>query len=251
VLAGVSRDGKRFFYENPLASAGGHHRQPWFDCACCPPNLARVLASLGTYAYSSNDRAVYVHLFIAGKARFIIDDREVSLTQRTRYPWHGTIAMTLNVASPQSFMVAIRLPGWCGRDDLRVNGRAVKATVRRGYLQIRRRWRNGDRVVLKLDMPVERVAPHPKVRDTAGKVALRRGPLIYCVEECDHRGDVRLLRLPDRMRVTTRFHPRLLGGAVALHGGGSGKGEKLRAIPYFLWDNRWPGTMAVWLGRGN
>jgi hypothetical protein len=253
VLAAVSRDGKRFFYENPLASAGDHHRQPWFDCACCPPNLARVLASLGSYAYSSTGRGVYVHLFIAGEATFIVNDREVRLTQRTKYPWHGTMAMTLSLASPDDFMVAIRLPGWCDRHDLRVNGRTVKATPRRGYLQIRRRWSSGDRIVLKLDMPVERVSPHPKVQDTAGKVALWRGPLVYCVEECDHGGDVRLLRLPDRMRVTARFNRRLLGGAVALYGGGGsgGKQVKLRAIPYFLWDNRRPGTMAVWLARGN
>ena len=271
LLAGVSLDGRRFFYENPLASAGGHHRKPWYDCACCPPNLARVLASLARYAYSAGKAAAYVHLYIAGSATFNLQQRPVRLTVETAYPWDGDVRLRLGLLAPMGFALMLRIPGWCNDYELWINGRRVRAPLRAGYLALRRAWRDGDHARLKLAMPVQRVRAHPRVADAVGKVALQRGPLVYCVEECDHGVDVRRLILPRRSRLKARYDGGLLGGCVAIEGGAAvadvsgrnvplyrpqGDGGdrlrqvKLRAIPYCLWDNRAPGTMAVWMIEG-
>jgi uncharacterized protein len=253
VLSGVSQDGRQFFYENPLASAGQRHRKEWYGCACCPPNLARLLASLGRYIYSVSTgqtratRAVYVHLYVGSTARFTIGSQSVRLTQRTRYPWHGEIALKLSIDAPEPFDLMLRLPGWCEKHTLKVNGRRTVAPLHRGYLKIRRTWSSGDRVELTLEMPIRRTAAHRRVADAAGKVALERGPLVFCVEQCDVGGDVRKLRLGERA-MSAHFIPRLLGGTTVIRDENR-KPPRFRAIPYHLWDNRDPGTMAVWLTR--
>jgi DUF1680 family protein len=150
---------------------------------------------------------------------------------------------------PASFDLMIRAPGWCKRFDVRVNGERARAKLVRGYVQLRRRWKRGDTVELSLDMPILRVAAHPRVRDTAGQVALQRGPVVYCVEECDHDRDVRDICLVDLAKLTARFDSRFAGGAVSItaaHGR-----SRIRAIPYCLWDNRRPGAMTVWLKRSS
>ena len=267
LISGVSLDGQKFFYENPLASDGSHRRKPWYDCACCPPNLARVLASLGRYAYSTNKRAIWVHLFIGGSATFTVGGRPVRLEVRTRYPWDGDVCIRVIVESPTRFPLMLRVPGWCRRYGVYANGRRAAPPVRRGYLELRRAWREGDEIRLTLDMPIERVHAHPNVVDAAGKVALQRGPIVYCVEESDHGVDVRRLILPQRAKLDARFDRRLLGGCVTVEGeaavatGTGRKGSlygrcaelrriKLRAVPYCLWDNRAPGTMTVWMLQG-
>ena len=268
VLPGVSLDGRKFFYVNPLASGGRHRRQPFFDCACCPPNVARLLASLGRYACGTEgDKAIYVHLYATGEAIAALGGRRVSLTQATGYPWDGTVDLAVGLDGPARFELALRVPGWCRKHALRVNGKAVAAPVRKGYARLRRTWNDGDRVTLILAMPVERVEANPVVDATAGKVALQRGPLVYCLEGCDHRVDVRTIRLPDRARLAARFDKRLLGGVTVIEGKAvapaagpwkdrlyaSGPAKTvpvaIRAVPYCLWDNRKGGTMAVWLPR--
>lgn len=265
VLSGVSLDGERFFYDNPLASDGHHHRSPWFECPCCPPNLARIIASLGQYAYAQGDGEAVVHLYAGGAAQFDLGGQAVTLRQETRYPWDGAVTVTVEADAPAAFALRLRLPGWCAAPQVAVNGEPVDAaTSEKGYLRIERVWRPGDRVELELPMPVERVYAHPAVKADVGRVALRRGPLVYCVEEADNAAPQRIF-LPADAALTAREAPELLGGVVVVEGtavalddagweGALYRAEAparrpvaLRAIPYFAWDNRAPGAMLVWL----
>lgn len=270
VLSGVSLDGTRFFYVNPLASNGNHHRQEWFGCACCPPNIARLLASLGAYAYSAAPGALYVHLYIAGSVGLsqVLQPAGGSLAVETGYPWNGDVRLAIRLQHPAKFDLFLRIPGWCRKHALRVNGKAVGHRIVKGYARISREWTNGDRVELSLAMPIERVVAHPSVAEDAGKVALQRGPLVYCLEQCDNAAPVRSIILPDKARLVARYDKRLLGGTVVIEGTalaptlGGWKGRlyqpasalslrpaRFRAIPYCLWDNRAAGPMTVWLPR--
>jgi DUF1680 family protein len=268
-ISGVSLDGARFFYTNPLASAGTVERQDWFGCACCPPNLARLLASLGTYAYSASDRGLWVHLYLGGQARLAMGSANVTLEQRTDYPWSGRVDLTVEVSTPRTFDLMLRLPGWCRRHRLQVNGVPLEAPVVKGYLRLHRRWQAGDRVRLVLDMPVERVTAHPRVIANAGRVALQRGPVVYCLEQIDNQAPVRSLAVADADKVKPRWANGLLGGVVVLEGaalaepedtwsghlyrsGRQGRRQRVPfvAVPYATWNNRGPGEMAVWVRRG-
>ena len=276
VVSGVSLDGRRFFYENPLASRGGHHRQEWFDCACCPPNVARLIASVGGYCYSLGDDGLWVHLFAQGEGRFEINGREIVMRQITDYPWAGRVTIKLTLSSPLSFALRLRLPGWCEEWRLSLNGQSVQGSgngsvqvmLERGYLRLRREWRADDEVELSLAMPVRFVHANPNLRQALGRVALQRGPLVYCLEGVDH-GDAALDRivLPPAPRAHWHVEHRaeLLGGATVLRGAGSLTGDtdwgetlyrfrtpsaqpiEVTAVPYCLWDNRLPGEMRVWL----
>ena len=266
VLAGVSCDGREYFYVNPLASLGRHHRQPWYGCACCPPNLARLLAGLGGYIYSVAPGALYVHLFIGGSARLELDGQRVQFTQETRYPYAGTVDFTIRTARPAHFVLCLRLPDWCRGDyGLAINGRQTRPAAHQGYLHLERTWSDGDQVRLDLPMPVERMVADPRVADAANCVALQRGPLVYCLEQADHDVDIHTLRLSDRAKIRARTDARRLGGTVVLEGSAYsqrhaalyaplGRPSKVRsthfrAVPYHLWDNRQPGAMRVWLPR--
>jgi DUF1680 family protein len=240
----------------------------WFGCACCPPNLARLLASLGQYVYSTAARAAYVHLYAGGEAILDAAGTTVRLTQATDYPWNGDVRIDVSPARPAAFDLMLRIPGWCDRHVIRVNGRPVAAPMSKGYARLHRAWRAGDTVTLTLAMPVERVAAHPRVLADAGKVALQRGPVVYCLEECDNPGVLALV-LPPKARLTARRDPRLLGGVTVIEGqarrpverGWRGRlyapaalqrtrAVRFRAIPYFAWANRKPGAMTVWLPQG-
>lgn len=268
VLSGVSIDGQKFFYVNPLASAGTHHRQEWFGCACCPPNVSRLLASLGQYAYTTTDDALYVHLYMGGQARAQVAGQSVTLTQAGAYPWDGRIKFTMDLPQPAKFDLMLRIPGWCRRHTIKINGKVAVAKIEKGYARLRRRWGSGDVVDLSLAMPIERIASHPYVEHDAGRVALQRGPIIYCLEQCDHKADLRMLSLPDRAALKARFDKKLFGGAMVIEGRAvtsdrstwqdclyqpigeiRGKPVTIKAIPYCLWDNRKPGPMTLWIPR--
>jgi len=268
VLSGVSLDGEHYFYVNPLASTGAHHRQEWFGCACCPPNLARLIASLGAYAYSEGAEG-WVHLYEPGRAELEIDGRTVALAQRTGYPWDGGVEIEVAPGGEATFALNLRLPGWCEGAAAAVNGAAVDvaAATRRGYLHLERQWQDGDTVSLELPMPVQRVRAHPAVRMANGKVALQRGPVVYCVEECDNpQVPLTRLALPRSAGLEARPEAGLLGGVTVLEGDAVARaagqwGERLysaapepapeavrlRAVPYCAWDNRAAGQMLVWL----
>jgi hypothetical protein len=282
VLVGLSLDGAAYFYSNPLRTDGRHRRQSWFDCACCPPNVARLLASLPGYLYSLSAEGVWVHLYAAGRAHLRLDHtRHVVLKQHTRYPWDGEV--TIEVEGHGSFDLYLRLPAWCESGAaLSVNGRPFPGELVPGtYARLRRDWRPGDTVRLALPMPVRCVEAHPHVAGNLGRVALMRGPLLYCLEGADHPGlDLRDLVLPRGAALTAGYDAGLLGGVVALHGealsrppdagwGGDGRPEggpqplyrtassphaadpgvavPLTAVPYYAWANREPGALQVWV----
>jgi len=267
MLSGISLDGHRFFYENPLTSLGNHHRQEWYDCACCPPNIARLLASLGQYIYASNDTEVVVHLYIQSSVRLTLDGREITVRQETTYPWAGMITIQLEMDEPAVFGLNLRIPGWCRTAYLSVNGASFDLTehVTKGYARVERLWQSGDRVVLDLAMPVERVYAHPDVRQDAGCVALQRGPLVYCLEAVDHTVPLHRIVLPKAAELVSHFEPGLLGSIVVITGTAQAADDAdwegmlyrswpataypctITAIPYYAWDNRTPGEMRVWL----
>ncbi len=269
VLAGVSLDGKRYFYVNPLESLGNHHRQEWYGCACCPPNVTRTLASLGGYAYAVSQNALWVNLYIAGSVSAKVGDTPVTLKVKTDYPWDGNITigvqMTGGKAAGTPFELRLRIPGWCRAARLTVNGRkSTRMDTDRGYLVLGRTWQTGDIVQLDLDMPVERIESHPAVKPNIGHTALQRGPLVYCIEQCDHEARVSDIALPLGAPIKAEKKGKLLGGVVVLKAAGVaadplGWGRELyrpaadpqrvalTAIPYYAWDNREAGPMRVWL----
>ncbi len=290
MLPGLSLDGQAYFYQNPLADDGHHRRQPWFGCACCPPNIARVMSQLPGYFYSVSSRrfpesdgrhdSVWVHLFADSTATIPLDGGgSVTLRQVTRYPWDGEIAIEItDLEDAGDFTLQVRIPNWATGAAVEVNGEHLPPSEAAPgqYAMIRRVWQVGDLVRVSLPMPAVRVVNHPRVAENAGRVALRRGPLLYCVEAADHPvGDVRDFVLPDDAPVVAAFRPDELGGVVVLTADAelesaapgwdgalyraldslerdrAGRSSvTLTAIPYYAWANRGAGQMAVWLRRG-
>jgi DUF1680 family protein len=280
--SGVSFDGKRFFYANPLEVDPERHRQrpdlfrehvvaprrqEWFGCSCCPTNVVRIMGSLGQYVYSQSDTVAYVHLYVQGQGELDVGGQKVVLEQETCYPWDGQVTVVVRPEKEMSFTLALRMPGWCREATVKVNGQAVEIgpLLDRRYIKVERAWKAGDRVSLELAMPVERMEAHPAVREDAGKVALQRGPLVYCLEEVDNGPNLPDLALSRDAPLEARFDEDLLGGVVVITGQAqrcesAGWGEKLyqpvqstvrpvplRAIPYYAWANRAPGEMLVWI----
>jgi DUF1680 family protein len=270
-LSSISLEGDRFFYENPLASVGCHHRQDWFECPCCPPNIARTLASLGKYFYSTSEEGIWVHFYAQGSTNFHIAQNSVHLRQVTQYPWDGKVKFEMNPAKPQEFTLHLRVPDWCKAWDVRINGTAANLKPQEnGYLAINKEWRSGDFVEFLMDMPIQTVWAHPAVRYLEGRVALQRGPIIYCLEGIDH-ADVILDRITIQPHDVSSnefhsvYHDDFLGGMTIVHGKGQCISESgwsgtlyrneepvieevdITAIPYYAWDNRSPGEMRIWL----
>jgi hypothetical protein len=277
VLSGVSLDGRSFFYPNPLESNGRHERKPWYGVACCPSNLARFLASVPGYAYARRGDTVYVGLYAAGSARVRLDSgTELELRQSTRYPWDGAVRVEVRPERSARFGLALRVPGWAREQPvpsdlyrflgpaaeaptLRVNGAPAPFTLDRGFARVEREWSAGDAVELALPMPVRRVAAHEAVAADRGRVALQRGPLVYCVEGRDNpEGRARNLLLAGNAPLAAAFEPELLGGIVTVRGRVTslaegedgtvaGRAQEFKAVPYHVWANRGPGEMAVWI----
>jgi uncharacterized protein len=269
-LSGVSLDGKHFLYENPLSSAGDRHRQEWFICPCCPPNVARVLASIGGYFYSNDSQNIWMHLFAGSQADIQMGNAKIGIRQTTLYPWEGTVKVDLSLEAPSSFTLHLRLPGWCQKHELSLNGTPLSTTAdENGYLAITRMWQNGDQITYEMDMPLRLTWANPAVRQLQGRVALERGPLVYCLEGVDH-DHILLDRIavdPQEFLASCRieYRPNLLDGVVVIKGeaekiGASGwentlyrsesspaEPVQITAIPYCTWGNRETGEMRVWL----
>ena len=277
ILSGVSRDGKRFFYANYLASLPGLHaftgqqspvRQPWFGCACCPTNLARLLASLGNYVYAQMDTEIFVHLFVNSRATIPVGGQDVDLIQTTQYPWSENVHIEISPGSPSTFTVARRIPGWCTDARVAVNGDPVEVPpgLHKGYLRLRRKWRPGDRIALRLPMPVARIEAHPSVRHNCGRIALQRGPVLYCLEEKDHGKNLHDIVLPRSAALAVVKGSSGLFGGIPLIKGPAFRRDvrawtgslyqtspspfrpcEIVAIPYFMWAHRGEGEMLVWI----
>jgi uncharacterized protein len=247
ILSGVSLDGRRYFYVNPLASDGKHHREPFFDCACCPPNVARFLPSLPGYVYATGESCIYVNLYVAGKAKIALGDNTVTLTQETQYPWDGKVRLTVDPNTPGRFTVALRIPAWCQDAKISFNGTPVApVTMDKGYAMVRQQWQSGDVLELTMPMPVERIEAHPRVTADVGRVAITRGPLVYCFEAVDNGGRVKDIVLARDAKFTTESRKDLLGGVTVVQAVAA-DGRKVTAVPYYSWDHRAPGEMAVWV----
>lgn len=291
MLSGVSLDGCHFFYANrlevypELARHGLSRvryepsRQEWFGCACCPPNIARVLAGFAPYVASVSETGLALHLYYAGELQAEVAGSPVVLQIATDYPWDGRVQITVRPGQTREFTLALRLPGWCRTPALAVNGQGVvlSQSTTNGYAQLTRIWKEGDVVEVILPMPVERMAANPQVREDAGQVALQRGPLVYCVEECDNAAVLADLLLPRSSELravsATEVKAGLPEGCIAITGralrrkwqGGLYQAlptdandpcreyeeVELKAVPYALWNNRGEGEMRVWLHEHN
>ncbi len=269
VLSGISISGDKFCYQNPLASKGSQ-RSSWIGLACCPANLTRIIPQVGGLAYAVGKRAVYVNLYAAGEASLNLDDGvTVKLVQQTDYPWTGRVRLTVTPRETTEFTLCLRIPGWAlghpvpsdlyrfgdakaPNVGLQLNSKSVgPKTGTDGYVHLRRRWKAGDVVELDLPMPVQRLYAHEKVQEDQGKVALMRGPLVYCLEAVDNPGvDISRVVLPRESNLRAEHRAGLLGGLTVLEGKGQDDQQNaisLRAVPYYAWQNREKGAMTVWI----
>ena len=274
LISGISLDGGSFFYPNPLASDSGYSRKPWFGCACCPSNISRFVPSLPGYVYAVKDRQVYVNLFLSNRAELKVNDKKVVLEQETSYPWKGDIRLKV-LQGNQPFGMNVRIPGWVRGSVLpsdlyayadhqqpayrvMVNGQEVEGELHNGYLTINRKWKKNDVVEIHFDMLPRLVKANEKVAADRGRVAVERGPVVYCAEWSDNDFNVHtlLMNRPPELRVVEK--PELLYGlnqivtdAQALSYDKAGKlavkDVKLTLIPYYAWAHRGEGDMEVWL----
>jgi DUF1680 family protein len=270
ILPGVSLEGDTYFYVNPLADEGQHRRQEWFGTACCPPNVARILAALPGYLYSVSDDTVWVNIYAPGSAAIPFPDgRTIELRQETRYPWDGDIAFEIQTAG--EFALRLRIPGWCESGaSIQVNNQPFETPIGSGsYAEIRRTWKRGDTVRLHLPMPARRMESHPNVTENTGRIALARGPLLYCLEGVDLNGaHPNEVIVPASATINAIDRPDLLDGVTVLEfeaeidpigadwidhlyctesGQSTPSKAAVTAIPYYAWANREPGPMHVWL----
>jgi len=287
-LSGISLEGDKFFYPNPLEAHTGRSRSPWFDCACCPPNIARFIHLIPGYAYAYKDDSIYVNLFIQGEAKISTGKSPIRIKQETRYPWDGNVKITVEpTESAEPFSIWVRIPGWARNMPvpsdlysyatksarrmadkinqepvLKVNGQETPLVLEAGFARIDRKWQAGDTIELDLPMPVRRVIALSKVVDNRGRVALQRGPIVFCAEHVDNKdGEVLNLYVPDDAPLLDEYQPQLLGGVVTITAQAVATKRQLDgtivpvekrnlvAIPYYAWAHRGSGQMTVWLAR--
>ena len=281
IISGISLDGKKFFYVNPLevvpeASQKDYlrkhvkvERQKWFGCACCPPNVARLLASIGNYAYSQTNDTFYMHLFLGGAIDTEICGIKLGLDVATSYPWNEEVKVKVSLEKAVNFKMAVRVPSWCSSYSFKINGEEADYAAKDGYIYIEREWQNGDEISYSLGMSVNVIKSNPRVRENIGKVAITRGPLVYCLEEEDNGADLHRVYLSEAPRFNERYEEDLLNGIVTITSQGKVLSEEeweertlykadtenvfydkeLKWIPYYTWANRKPGEMMVWVRK--
>ena len=279
VISGMNLAGDRFFYVNPLEvlpeasrkDEGKRHvkpiRQKWFHCACCPPNLARLLSSLGDYIYGVRERTLFVHLYMGSRVEADLQGQNVRLQVQTRYPWEEEIRIQVETCEEGDWTLALRIPGWCRQYVLTCGKDPVAGVERDGYLYVTRSWKPGDEILLKLRMPVEKIEANPRVREDIGKAAIMRGPLVYCLEEADNGKNLHRIRLAEQEEWEVCYEPDLLCGVVTISAMGEVQNQtdweedtlyrpfareryepkRLKWIPYYAWANRAEGEMLVWI----
>ena len=281
VISGVGLDGKTFFYPNPLEcdlhfkfnSGGSLTREPWFDCSCCPTNLCRFMPSVPGYIYAKGNNSLYVNLFVSSHSTIQLDrNLPVVLSQQTQYPWDGKVQITVSPQKESDFTLQLRIPGWAQDQvtpgdlysfvtpepetiSILVNGQPVEYTTAKGYAQINRLWSPGDVVSYNIPMSIRRVQTNEKVAENIGKVALERGPMVYCLEGVDNDAQMMKLTLSDSAQLVATFMPEKLSGVVTISGnallseGKKTQSKPMTAIPYFAWNNRGAAEMKVWIPR--
>ena len=281
LISGIGLDGKSFFYTNAMEikNSFSHKdmeatRSGWFECSCCPTNLARLIPSIPGYIYAQNGNNLYVNLFISGSANITIGTMPVQVLQQNNYPWDGALKFIINPKNAATFNMLIRIPGWAQSQAIpsdlyqfakkltsttviKVNGQSVEYDIQNGYASINRTWKKNDKVEVNFAMEVKRVVASEKIKDDIGKVALQRGPLMYCAEWVDNNGKASNIIMPANTIFTTAFKPGLLNGitvlnadvpAVIINGKESIATVKqaFTAIPYYCWANRGKGEMMLW-----
>jgi len=289
LISGVGLDGKSFFYTNAMeikstAKDGVNNgftngkveasRSGWFECSCCPTNLARFIPSISGYMYAQKQDSIYINLFANSNAEFDIHHKKVNITQINNYPWEGNLVFNINPEREDVFSVLVRIPGWSQNqpvpsnlyqyigkpnDDvsIKINGTFIPFELKNGYVEINWKWKKGDVITVDLPMEIRKVFCNEKVKDNIGKVALQRGPLMYCAEWVDNNGRTSNILIPDPARFTCEFKPELLNGVAVLKGIVSvmESGDSIKvssdkqpfvAIPYYAWANRGKGEMQVW-----
>jgi uncharacterized protein len=274
LISGVSLEGDAFFYPNCLASDGKYAfnqgaltRKAWFDCSCCPSNIIRFLPSVPDYIYAQKQDTVFVNLYMSNQAQIKIANSDLVLEQQTGYPWDGKIILTVKAKDKTAFVLNLRIPGWATDKPLpgdlysyikhknaaytvKVNNQVVKTELNKGYAAIQRNWSDGDSIELMLPMNVQRVIANDHVKDDSAKIALERGPIVYCAEWIDNGGKVLDLVLPNQAQFETKYQDDLLGGIMTLKSNAmrsNGKSTAINVIPYYAWSHRGPGEMTVWL----
>lgn len=275
---GLSLSGDRFFYGNPLASDGRHYRREWFGTACCPANIARMVASLGDYIYGYSAQGLWVNLFIGSNTNVQIGKQQVPVEMSTNYPWDGNIKIAFQPKTKTRFKLHVRIPGWVQGEavpgdlyvfedktaapvTLNLNGKTIPVKIENGYAVIEREWKKGDLVELILPMDVKRIVAKADVKQDEGRVALQRGPLVYCVEGADNEGQAWNFVLPDKAAFKTQFQKDLLEGITTIQFEAPTLGvapdglsvttatKTITAIPYYAWCNRGKNAMQVWLPK--
>lgn len=276
VLAGVSLEGDRFFYPNPLESNGEHQRSEWFGCACCPSNISRFIPSMPGYIYAQRENDLYVNLFIPGATTFKTSKGSFKLVQQSDMPWGGNVVITVEPERKTKANLRIRIPGWAGDKPVpgdlyafvhelpagtavKINGQPAEPSFEKGFAVISGKWEKGDKVEINFPYEVRKIRSDSRVTENAGKVALQLGPFVYCAEEADYEDvDIHQLVLPEKGKLSWDFQQDVLGGVnvisgdagVLVKGEGPDRGEfypqRFTAIPYYAWAHRGPGQMAVW-----
>ncbi len=277
-LDGLSLSGDRFFYGNPLASTGKHFRKEWFGTACCPANIARLVASLGDYVYATSSSGIWVNLFVASNTNVMIGKTKVQIDQKSNYPWEGEVTINVTPEKKSKFGMYVRVPGWAtgetvpgdlyhflktpsSKFTVRVNGKDAEYQMENGYAVIQREWKKGDAIQLSLPMNVQEVAARESITADVDRVALQRGPLVYCVEGADNDGQAWNILMPENTTFQTSFQKDLLNGVVTIQAevpvvvvssdsqNVSTVKKIITAIPYYSWCNRGSNPMQVWLPR--
>ncbi len=279
LISGVSLDGKKFFYTNPLASRGHHSRSPWFEVPCCPTNIARFIPSIPRYIYAQSNSTLFINLFMSNSATISMNQKSFLITQETDYPWEGNVKITINLQNSEDFTIVIRIPGWTQnrpvpsdlytyikeidiKVSLKVNGESLNILQEKGFVHINRTWSDGDTIEIDMPMPIRHIVTHDNVKNNRGRVALERGPIVYCVEWSDNNVEkIFNLFVEDDVELKSEYRSDLLNGIVVITGNihylqkskindHLEKFEtKFLAIPYYAWANRGKGDMTVWLLR--
>jgi DUF1680 family protein len=267
VLPGISFEGNTFFYPNVLEfdgeelfNQGAPERKPWFDCSCCPSNLSRFIPAVPNYIYAQKGKDIYANIYMANKTGFDVNKHVFQIEQETNYPWEGNIKFKITTEKPVKFNFKLRVPGWAVNKPvpgnlyayidepvkqvrLFVNNEPIEFSTIDGYISIDKSWNDGDMVELVLPMEARKVVPNDMVNEIEGKVAIERGPIVYCAEQIDNPSGVLTKTISVETKFTPKFEPTLLQGIVKL------QSDSITLIPYYAWSHRGLGEMGVWFHK--